>query len=79
MSNYCKSCSYKVKEKNGPQACPFNYLYWNFLDHNKSKLSNNPRLGMPYKTLSKMPDEKIKLIRNDSKTFLKALETNQYI
>ena len=79
MSNYCKSCSYMVKEKNGTQACPFNYLYWNFLDHNKLKLSNNPRLGMPYKNLSKMPDEKIDLIRKDSKTFLKALETNQYI
>ena len=30
MSNYCKSCHYKVKEKLGEQACP-NYLYWDFL------------------------------------------------
>ena len=26
MSDYCKSCAYKVKQKNGPDACPFNYL-----------------------------------------------------
>ena len=30
MSNYCQNCTYKVTQKNGEQACPFNYLYWNF-------------------------------------------------
>lgn len=27
LSNYCKSCHYDVNKKNGPDACPFNYLY----------------------------------------------------
>ncbi len=31
MSDYCKSCAYKVKDKTGPDACPFNLLYWHFL------------------------------------------------
>ena len=30
MSNYCKDCQYDVKKKEGKDACPFNYLYWNF-------------------------------------------------
>ena len=79
MSNYCKSCHYKVKEKNGPQACPFNYLYWDFLDRNKEKLGKNPRLGMPYRTLSKMTDEKRQAIQSDGQMFFKALENNEEV
>ncbi|API86211.1 cryptochrome/photolyase family protein [Francisella uliginis] len=73
MSNYCDNCSYKVSEKNGGDACPFNYLYWNFLARNKSKLANNPRLAMIYKSYEKMTDEKKKLISQDSKKFLEEL------
>ena len=35
MSNYCKNCQYNPKEKTTDSACPFNYLYWNFVDENK--------------------------------------------
>ena len=73
MSTYCKNCSYKVSHKNGETACPFNYLYWDFLIRNQDKLGNNPRMGMPYRTLSKMNDEKIELIKKDSATFLESL------
>ena len=58
MSNYCKSCSYKVSVKNGESACPFNYLYWQFLSKNRHLLSTNPRLSMVYRTYDKMSDEK---------------------
>jgi len=36
MSNYCGSCHYNVKDKLGEKACPFNSLYWHFLDDKKS-------------------------------------------
>ena len=26
MSDFCRGCAYDVKQKTGPQACPFNYL-----------------------------------------------------
>ena len=58
MSNYCKNCRYKVTEKSGEDACPFNYLYWDFLDRHREKLGNNPRLGMIYRTFDKMAPEK---------------------
>ena len=54
MSNYCKSCAYKVIQKNGPDACPFNYLYWDFLVRNREKLASNHRIGMMYRTYDRM-------------------------
>jgi len=70
MSDYCSSCRYKVKLKNGPDACPFNYLYWDFLLRNREKLNRNPRLGMIYRTLDKMNEEKLELIKSDAAVFL---------
>ena len=57
MSDYCKSCFYKSKEKSGEKACPFNSLYWNFYDRHRKLLSNNPRIGMMYKVWDKMSSE----------------------
>ena len=73
MSNYCKSCQYKVTVKTGKDACPFNFLYWNFLLKNKQKLKNNPRLAMMYSVLENMKEPKIELIKQDSKIFLNSL------
>ncbi|CAI8203431.1 MAG: (6-4) photolyase [Flavobacteriaceae bacterium] len=58
MSNYCKSCSYRVQDKTGEQSCPFNSLYWNFLSKKRETLKDNPRMGMMYRLLDKKnPDE----------------------
>jgi deoxyribodipyrimidine photolyase-related protein len=45
MSDYCKGCAYDVKESFGETACPFNYLYWNFLIENRERLRGNHRMG----------------------------------
>ena len=79
MSDYCKNCEYSVTTKNGENACPFNYLYWNFLDRNKDKLKGNGRLNMPYNTLSRFTEEKLKFIQKDSARFFKALEQNEKV
>lgn len=73
MSDYCKGCAYSPKERTGPQACPFNYLYWDFLSRNADQLSRNPRMGMPYKNLRAMDDAKRKAIARDAAAFLSAL------
>ncbi|WDE95314.1 cryptochrome/photolyase family protein [Lentisphaera profundi] len=70
MSDFCKNCSYKVKEKSGEDACPFNYLYWYFLDRNKDKLKNNHRLFMPLRNLEKMSAEKKQLLIEDAEKFI---------
>lgn len=79
MSNYCDNCAYKVSKKNGEGACPFNYLYWDFLIRNQDTLSDNPRLGMPYRNLARMDDDKIKMIKQDSNRFLKAMDNAEKI
>ena len=70
MSNYCSGCTYKVAKKNGEGACPFNYLYWDFLIRNRDKLGGNARMGMMYRSLDRMAPEKIDLIRADATRFL---------
>lgn len=54
MSDYCSSCHYSVKEKVGEAACPFNSLYWHFMDRHKERFSKNPRIGMVYRNLERM-------------------------
>ncbi|MBS7564287.1 cryptochrome/photolyase family protein [Mucilaginibacter sp. Bleaf8] len=63
MSNYCKHCHYDYKKRYGDRACPYNSLYWNFLDRNAEHLQSNPRIGMAYRILKTMnPDEKQKVM-----------------
>lgn len=57
MSHYCKNCHYRVKEKTGETACPFNSLYWHFIDRNSHLLAKNPRMGMVYRTWNKMSEQ----------------------
>ena len=73
MSNYCQKCSYNLQEKTGKTACPFNYLYWNFLLKHQHKLKHNPRLSIAYSQLNKMNTSQQKQITTDSDDFLKNL------
>ena len=73
MSNYCQNCRYKVAEKTGSDACPFNYLYWHFLIKNRDRLGNNARLGMIYRSLDRMSEEKQQTIMDDARQFLNGL------
>ena len=44
MSNYCAGCRFDPDQKSGPDACPFNYLYWNFIDQHAGRFAANPRM-----------------------------------
>ena len=59
MSDYCKGCAYDKKQRLGESACPFNALYWDFYQRNAAKLERNPRIGMAYRQLAKMPAEEL--------------------
>ncbi len=50
MGDYCKNCHYKQKTKTDDDSCPFNSLYWDFMDRHRPRLENNPRIGMAYRT-----------------------------
>jgi deoxyribodipyrimidine photolyase-related protein len=73
MSNYCRSCRYDVRQKTGPDACPFNALYWDFLARNRDILGGNHRLAMPYRNWDrKNPDEQ-RALRDAAATFLHSI------
>lgn len=73
MSDYCKGCRYSPKEKNGDRACPFGYLYWDFLGRHENTLRGNPRLGMIYRSWDKMSEDKKQQISAQSKAFLEKI------
>jgi len=75
MSNYCKNCHYQVKQKTGEESCPFNSLYWHFIDRNKKLLEKNPRMGMTYRTWNKMDKEKCRDILDTANNYLENLST----
>jgi deoxyribodipyrimidine photolyase-related protein len=74
MSNFCANCAYDVKEKTGDNACPFNYLYWDFFLRHQKLLQDNPRLAFPYRHIGKMKDDQKKAIRQSAKRFLDDLD-----
>jgi deoxyribodipyrimidine photolyase-related protein len=79
MSNYCDNCKYSVTKKSGDNACPFNYLYWDFFKRNEDKLKGNPRLNNPYATLSRMNDQKVKDAQSSAGEFFEKLKNNEKV
>ncbi|MBT1449666.1 cryptochrome/photolyase family protein [Glaciecola sp. XM2] len=79
MSDYCRNCEYSVKEKTGHQACPFNYLYWDFLIRHQDVLGKNPRMGMIYNTLKKMDETKVSHMQQDAEAFFEKLANNEKV
>lgn len=73
MSDYCKGCRFKPSRKLGGDACPFNYLYWDFMMRNQAALRDNPRMAMPYRNLARMPAAQRADIARQAAAFLEAL------
>ena len=74
MSNYCGSCHYNVKEKLGEKACPFNSLYWHFLDEKKQHFANNQRMSMMLALLRKMKPEELAATKEKAISILEDME-----
>jgi deoxyribodipyrimidine photolyase-related protein len=74
MSNYCDACTYKKTKKFEDDACPFNTLYWNFLDEKQEKLSSNFRMKMMYSVLNKMSSEDRSKIKEKANHIIENLD-----
>jgi len=74
MSNYCKGCHYNVKERLGEKACPFNSLYWNFLDDKREFFSNNPRMTMMLSLLDKINPAELAKIKQKAKALIRNVD-----
>lgn len=75
MSDYCKSCAYKVKDKTGPDACPFNLLYWHFLDRHRDRFAKNPRMGNMYRVWDRMDETRRDTVLSEANIWLEKLDT----
>lgn len=71
MSNYCKDCHYSVNKKTGEKACPFNSLYWNFLDDNREKFKDNQRMNMMMSLLEKKDSKELEEIKTRARKIIK--------
>ncbi|MEE3044403.1 MAG: cryptochrome/photolyase family protein [Pseudomonadota bacterium] len=78
MSDYCQGCQFNPRKNTGPDACPFNALYWHFLDRNADTLGNNPRLGMPYRNWARMKDETKRDLITQAEQFLNRLDKGDF-
>ena len=74
MSNFCKQCYYDVKDITSPKACPFNALYWHFLQRHREAFTKNPRLSFIYAIWDKFEITKKEAIISRAFDILKRME-----
>ena len=79
MSDYCKDCAYQVKDKTGPDACPFNLLYWHFLDRHRDRFEGNPRMANMFRTWDRMDGEKRETVLAQADAFLARLDAGETV
>lgn len=77
MSNYCAGCHYKPELKTGPEACPFNYLYWNFYAQHEKRFAKNPRIAMTLRMLKKKPHKERREIQESADHFFESRMRSQ--
>ncbi len=74
MSDYCQDCHYDRKRRHGDKACPFNSLYWHFLERHRKLLARNPRMGTMYRVLDKMDRGERKKILAQGNDYLSTID-----
>jgi deoxyribodipyrimidine photolyase-related protein len=74
MSDYCAGCAYDVKQATGPAACPFNFLYWDFIARHAERFASNVRMAMPLRNWQRMAPERRDAIRAQAAAFLAQLD-----
>lgn len=79
MSDYCKGCHYKVSVRTGDGACPFNLLYWQFLDRHRDRFSNNARMGNMYRTWDRMDADKRATVLAEAEDFLERMSSGKVV
>ncbi|WP_448586308.1 cryptochrome/photolyase family protein [Thermaurantiacus sp.] len=74
MGNHCRACRYDPKVREGPKACPYGLLYWDFIARHEGALSGNPRMGRVYESWRRFPPERQRRLRAEAARFLATLD-----
>ncbi len=77
MSDYCGACAYRVKDRTGARACPFNLLYWHFLDRHRARFQSNPRMAQMYRTWDRMAEDHRRTVLGEAEAFLARLDAGE--
>ena len=75
MSDYCGECRYDHRKRHGENACPFNSLYWHFLDRHRKRFSGNPRMAQMYRVFDRMDAEERRATLRQAEHWLARLDT----
>lgn len=57
MGDHCAFCRFNPKVKTGPDACPFQSLYWAFQIRHAERFSRHPRMAMMVRQVERMAEE----------------------
>jgi deoxyribodipyrimidine photolyase-related protein len=74
MSDYCRSCRYDPRRRTGPHACPFNALYWTFLERHRHRFARHPRMALIYRQLEKIPEAERQALQARAAEHLEEME-----
>lgn len=79
MSDYCRGCAYDVKAKTGARACPFNLLYWHFLQRHRARFEGNPRMANMYRVWDRMAQDRRDAVLRDAEALLARLDAGETV
>jgi deoxyribodipyrimidine photolyase-related protein len=79
MSDYCGGCHYDVRDAAGARACPFNFLYWDFIARHERRFAGNPRMAMPLRNWARMEQGRKAAIRARAASFLAGMEAGDHV
>jgi deoxyribodipyrimidine photolyase-related protein len=74
MSDYCRGCRYDVKKRTGAGACPFNFLYWDFIARHAVRLGANTRMQPVLRGWNRFAEKEQRQIRSEASRFLAAMD-----
>lgn len=71
---YCARCRYRPGLGQGPEACPFTTLYWDFLLRHRERFANHQRIGAQVRNLSRLSEQQAEAIRTRAAAIRAELE-----
>jgi len=73
MGDLCPSCRFDPGQRQGAKACPFNYLYWNFILQHQERLRANPRTSRNVANLRHLSDDERQAVQREARAFIDSL------
>lgn len=73
MGDHCQGCRFDPRQRTGPQACPFNFLYWNFVMAHEETLRANPRASQSTLGLKRFSPAQREAVKEQAQRFLDAM------